>query len=255
MMGLSPTNTPVPLPVARILIGAVAIPWTCARSFARALALPAVVLFAATALGRLAEAEKMLSARALLALTTAGATAVFAVICHRLVLLADRPGDENRPGPLSLRRILRYVGWVLVIALVYFVLSVPLGRILVEVLQGDSTASASPGTGALVVFYIFPLYVVARLMLVLPGAAMDQEVNLRWSWALTRGNGWRLFVAIFLFPWSISVGLDQLTEAGAPVGVVLLGSAVETLLYVVEVAALSLAYRELRRWPPARPSE
>lgn len=234
-----------PLPVARILVGAVAIPWTFARAYARALALPALLLFIVTALDHLAPEGNLRPARGALSLAELAATVVFTVICHRLVLLAQGP-DGDEAGRLSLGRSLRFAGWVLVVGLVYVVMAAPLSAVLARFLPGEFDAGGLTSAAFMAIF-LLPLYVIARILLVLPGTAIDQQVNLRWSWNRTRGNGWRLVGTVLLLPKALSAFTDSLMTGDSPLALVLLASAAETMLYVFEVTALSLAFRELQR--------
>jgi hypothetical protein len=91
------------------------------------------------------------------------------------------------------------------------------------------------------------LYLVARLSLVFPATAIDRHVGLRWAWRMSRGNGWRLVVVVTVLPWLVShlVGLLYRDEATAAEIVLL--TVIGTALFALEIAALSVAYRELVR--------
>ncbi|MET0167111.1 MAG: hypothetical protein ABW318_19165 [Vicinamibacterales bacterium] len=68
---------------------------------------------------------------------------------------------------------------------------------------------------------------------------------MRWSWDLTKGHGPRLFVIVGLLPWVIAelFGLLFRPEAGflESFGITTL----ITVLYIAEIAAVSLCYAEL----------
>ena len=91
------------------------------------------------------------------------------------------------------------------------------------------------------------LYLIARLSLVFPATAIDRPASLKWAWRTSRGNGWRLVVVITVLPWLLShlVGLLYRDEATAAEIVVL--TVLGTALFALEIAALSIAYRELTR--------
>ena len=91
------------------------------------------------------------------------------------------------------------------------------------------------------------LYLVARLSLVFPATAIDRPASLRWAWRTSRGNGWRLVVVVTVLPWLVShlVGLLYRDEATAAEVVLL--TVTGTALFALEIAALSVAYRELVR--------
>ena len=97
--------------------------------------------------------------------------------------------------------------------------------------------------------FIPALYVMARLSLVLPGTALDGKPTLNWAWQLSCGNGWRLVLLVGLLPWLFTqVAVILLRHNATLVEVVLIAVLVHVLL-IVEVAALSLSYKELASTP------
>jgi hypothetical protein len=90
------------------------------------------------------------------------------------------------------------------------------------------------------------LYLFARLCLVFPATAVDRRVNLKWAWRLTENNGWRLVLIVAVLPWIISQVVSVLYRSGASAIETVALSFLGTVLFAVEVAALSLSYREQR---------
>ena len=83
--------------------------------------------------------------------------------------------------------------------------------------------------------------------MVFPATALDRRADWRWAWQLTRNNGWRLFVVVAILPWAISQLLALLYRAEATVIETILLSVTGIALFAVEIAAISLSYRELTR--------
>jgi hypothetical protein len=89
----------------------------------------------------------------------------------------------------------------------------------------------------------------ARLCLLFPAIAVDEEANLAQAWDRSRGNGWRLFVVICVLPLCVSQAIGYLYRDAATLIEYLLLTALGTVLIAVEVAALSLSYRQLVQQP------
>ena len=253
---------PAPLDVRKVLLGAFAVPWTGRNAFARHLSIPFVVL---VILGILESSALVLDAGWIFLWTVLvahlWAWIVFAVICHRLVLLG--PAALGRVAPL--RWSMRETRFLLRSAAVWLIAMAITGTCMAAIAFGGvpmfRETDAPWRTWLLVFLSMLPAcYLVARLSLVLPAAALDRKVGLGWAWNLSSGNSARLFLVIGLLPWIFSAPAYLLDvpagSAAASVGVTILG----TLLLTVEISALSLSYRELTKDelstslpPPASP--
>ena len=227
------------------------IPWQRRSAFVAALAVP-LALLAGLSLAWYFSAELLRGVEGWwLFFVHCGLFAVFftlfAVTCHRLVLL--QPGWRGRmPVPPWSRREARFFFWVVTLWIVYLVVWW-LGLLV--------AGNISPRDSLQAWFDVIEfaaslpaLYVVARLSLVFPATAIDQPAGLKWAWRTSRGNGWRLVVVVAVVPWLLShlVGLLYRETPTAPevVAITVLGTA----LFAVEIAALSVAYRELVRNEP-----
>ena len=170
---------------------------------------------------------------------------LFAVTCHRLVLADFRPGGVAMPG-WSAREV-RFLLFVISLWIVYLVLwwvTLLVGANVWPRFAGDVGESLQLIEAAA---KLPALYVIARLALVFPATAIDRWPDLRWAWRASRGNGWRLVVVVTVLPWMLShlFGLLYREQPSpAEIGVLTL---VGTALFAFEIAALSVAYRELTR--------
>ncbi len=108
-------------------------------------------------------------------------------------------------------------------------------------------------------------YVLARLCLVLPAAAVDLRLNLPTARRYSQGNGWRLFVVLILLAvLAYFIGAFVVTVAArllmivfdAPFSIgprsvlTLIEEVVGYLLGAPFIAAMALAFRDLTGWRP-----
>lgn len=123
--------------------------------------------------------------------------------------------------------------------------------VVVTLLANLFVSDTTPEPGRTVVGWIqkiggfAALYLFTRLSLVFPATAIDEKMTLQSSWALTRNNSWRLFVVIAVLPWIISHAVGLLYRGEASGFEIVLLTCLSFALLAVEVAALSLSYREL----------
>lgn len=243
---------PAPLPVGKIVAGAFLIPWHNRRSFVLALALPLALLVVFTAAWRqtfdaLPESDR--SWLAALYLPYAALFSLFAVVTHRLVLLNAASGL-----PQWTWRETRFLAWMITVWLIYTLTT------FLVVFAGMNIAAKVPGIGVewlhewteelTMAGKVASFYVFARLSPVFPATAVDARPTLGWAWRLTRANGWRLFLVVGMLPWVISYLVGFLYRAEpSPLEMFAL-SILATALFAVEIAALSVAYRELMKGAP-----
>lgn len=238
-------ETPVrKLSIPRVLAGAFAIPWQRRGIFIKGLALPGAAIVAIQ-VGWWRAAKAMSPAMNWVAWGTQTLLWIlFAVICHRLVLLEQRPMDVAAVPGWG-RRESRFLVWIVVIyvmimaatlaaltAVGFFVANFSTALVF-ESIQGY--ISAAIGT-----------YVFARFTLVLPATAIDSHTSLPRVWRQTRGsNGWKMVVIVGALPWTFGYALSFLYGDEPGSGRMALVTALGTALLVVEIAAISLSYREL----------
>lgn len=113
-----------------------------------------------------------------------------------------------------------------------------------------STAVASGEVGSVFTWLEFTAsvlatYILARLSLVFPALAIDQKVNIRWAWKCSENNGWRLVATIGLLPLALSWAFNLFIDNWSSVILTNLMMLLSVVIFVVEIVALSLSYREL----------
>ena len=138
---------------------------------------------------------------------------LIAISCHRLVIL----GVDSLPSAWGLfwsGRETRFLGWTFLIAFSLGAVVLPIPFVFREL---SPNLSLSPNLRALaaLVFTVSVFcggYVSARLSIVLPATAIDQRPTLRGSWRLSRSNGWRLGLVV----WLPSILIFVLIRLGVP---------------------------------------
>jgi hypothetical protein len=236
-----------PLPVGKVLMGAFLVPWWHRKAFTRALAFPLALL--ATLVLTWYFTAKLLPAfvNILLCLVYAALFTLFAVTTHRLVLL-DPDAVAKNPVPGWTRREGLFFGWMvgawLLFVFAFFVVlmvvvnAVGFGfeGLIKSHLVWIETAASVPA-----------LYLLARLSPLLPATAVDRRVDLRWAWELTRGNGWRLMAITGVLPWVLSWVTPLLYRSDATTAELVVLTVAGIALFAIEIAALSISYRELTK--------
>jgi hypothetical protein len=236
------------LPVPRILAEAITLPWERRAAFAKALALPAIAIVA-TQVGWYLANEQLSDPMKWAAW---GANKIlwvlFAVICHRLVLLGLRPADVARVPGWGSRETL-FLGWLLLLWAI--IMPIVLGLIMVfgTIVGQFSTALFDASVDSIQL--VIGIYFFARLSLVFPATAIDVRTNPVKAWRQTRGNGWRLVVVIGVFPWAFGEIAAFISGDEPGIAKAVLVTALTTVLLAVEISALSLSYRELTQTPDA----
>lgn len=234
------------LSIASVVLGAFRTVWLLRANFVRSLALPGsllIVLFVAWSYGIPGPLWV-----AIIGFALYGAIfSLYAVICHRLVLLPEASASASwMPRPTG--REARFLVWLVVV----WVLAV--GSVLVVVTALISllpTDAVDYFEGAQLAFMAATSYVFGRLCMVFPAIAVDRRPSVKWSWALTRGNGWKLAVIVGVLPWAIKEGLALLFREEASFVETLAIAAAAVALIAVEVAAVSLSYRALTDKQPS----
>lgn len=220
------------LPIVKITIAALILPWQLRAHLAVALALPAVI-FLFLDVGSVYYKSLIFTVLNLVAYLLT--FTIFAVNCHRLFLLGTEAAADRMVMTWS-RREAAFMRWIVILGLPGLILTV-------AILMAFSMSGAPPDG----IKYIFPaaysmqLYVWCRFALILPAVAVDRAVNFSWAWNLSRGNVARLFILLGIIPWMFAIQLDQQRSFAAAA----IQSVAHTILLVVEIAVLSLSYRYL----------
>jgi len=266
---------PGPLPVWPILRDAVTIPLSRWRHFGRLMVIPIVLwlglqivgeetLFQEKSNAQLADVGGML----LLWLLQAVIFTLFAVSCHRSILLGEDSvsrfgfaGWGARETRFLIRLFIAYL-----VAFVIFALSIAfLGFFtsFISTIFVKDTEIFFPNPAYFLPFYILLIipfaYVLGPISPILPAAAVDLKATIKSVWDKSLGNEWRMALIVgapILFWWYITLlVLLLIGEEIHPVLSAGIGAAVYFVTATVEIVALSLAFKELFNWnPPAEGS-
>ncbi len=179
----------------------------------------------------------------------------FAVTCHRIIIL----GTESVPS-FGLRkwsmRETRFTAWavgmMLLIILLFILFSYsPYLLFLTQFEHGDYLIY-------LLYLFFIPtvIYIISRLGIIFPATAVDEMQTIKWAWAITRGNGWRLvivFAALPLLSGFVQSILIESTDTNIPSEIII--SLLGYIILVIEIALLSLTYKEICNFKPNRDRE
>ena len=205
--------------------------------------LPVVGILLVTALS--AEIPPSLFSRISLVLVVLPFYALFATVVHRVVLLGE-DSLPNRWGMFWTNRETRFTGWLIGIWFLYFALSLPTGIIYLG-LSGVFAGWNVYWIGT-ILSYMVVAYFEGRFSLVLPATAIDKRSNFRDSWAMSRGKGIIIAVALVL-PAMILIPIESvmygaIDESLSPIADLFLVLLIFPI-FAVEIAIVSLAYDKL----------
>lgn len=190
----------------------------------------------------------------------------FSVAWHRAILVGEPP----RFMPRFRGREWRFLGYSLLVALIYFGAMIGGGLLFLGLGFGLAAASGPLGIAAAVLYLVGVVvlwFYFVRLSLVLPAVAVDEETDLLGrAWRRGKGNGTRLLAGTFtcalpvwivetVFQLMVEPGFGRMERLGSAaathpsLGVMLIAGPIFVLLYFVQVALtvgfLSFAYRQL----------
>lgn len=247
---------PAPLPVIRIVGDAFHFVWVKKARLLRALVIPAIAIFALENFAYLYNRMltepsfwgSMLGSWLYVAIQSLPYI-LFAITCHRLVIL----GDDGVPhfGLMKwTKRETHYLVWFLVIfiicmLLVFAINSFFVSKLVSSVEAGGSVESAQWQWRLIYLAYIPILYVFCRLSVLYPAIAVDREVTAQWAWGLSQRNGWRLTFIVGFLPWGVSFLMQYLFRENATFAEYMFFKLLGLILLAVEIVMLSLSYQHL----------
>jgi hypothetical protein len=239
------------LTVDKLLIGALVILWRKRYEFAKGLAVPGLALAVLSAGTSQVGADLPRAAQWGLWFLYGILWTLFAIVCHRLVLLELR-GRDVALFPAWTRRETVFVLRAALIGLASWA-AMLLGVLIFGTVLVNAWNWIRPGRqGDLLFEFLLPYlsgfiatYLWARLSMVFPATAIDVKTSLRVAWAQTRANGLRMMLVVGGVPWILSWATSSIYRDEAGTFEALLVSGVATFFLALEVAALSLSYREL----------
>jgi len=247
------------LPVYKIILGSLAVPWVYRRLLVRNLSTTSIFVVLLGLAG--SQVQKILTlppwilifVPILFVLLWMIVFTRFAVNCHRTVLL----GADASIKPFQLFSWSRRENAFLVRVLVVSVL-VGLATIMFTSFFGTVAGLIFPGETFLKEHFntieslaeIPATYLLARLCLVLPATALDNKQSFRWAYEISSGNGIRIALTIGLLPWLLDWLVSEVIPEGSSLALSLVYYLVTLVVMVVEISALSLSYKELAGVPP-----
>lgn len=224
-------------------------PWWHRRAFARALAVPVLLMFAYSVGWEYYRPTVYPWLTWLLACAVYGSLfTLFAVRCHRLVLL-DPQAVAREWRPRWSWRETRFFMWV-----AGFWLFGIAGMVVLLIMVVNAWGAIA-GHDSIELKWLEQavrvalLYFLGRLCVMFPATAVEQHPapDVSWAWQLTRGNGWRLMIVVGALPWLFSLLIGAVYRSEATVLEWVLVGLLGLALLAVEIAAVSISYRELSK--------
>lgn len=205
--------------------------------------LPIAGIFLINALS--AEITPSVLSQLVLLLVTLPLYALFATVVHRVVLLGEH-SLPNRWGIFWTERETRFLGWLIGVWFLYYALSLPTGMIALVFSEAETGWDVM--WVATILSYILVAYFEGRFSLVLPATAIDKRSNFRDSWAMSRGKGMMIAMALvipamILIPieWALYGAID---ETFRPI-MDLVWLILVLPIFAVQIAIISLAFDKL----------
>ncbi len=262
-------SIPAPLPVFEIIRNALQFAWDKRARMLRALSIPMAVMFILGAIHYIAEIvsetpgypqSEITRLDISLWLISIPFYVLFAITCHRLVLLRDS-GIATYGNLTWSKRETRFFWWGVFIPLAYMLLIIlfPIGfGLLIRVFPdfGKSPSDLADSFWFKMFGYLLFLpstYIIARLSLIFPATAVDRQVDIKWAWNLSRNNSWRLTVVVGILPWVFAFFQGLFARDSATLVEDLIHLMVSFIFLAVEIVALSFSYKHLAEQvaPPA----
>ena len=177
---------------------------------------------------------------------------LFAITCHRLVLLGETSVPQY--GLLSwTSRETRFFGWG-VVSCLYGLLVI--GPVLIATFFAvffvdfaDKETTKYWGTLGAFMGSVPAVYVLARLAVLFPATAIGERRNTDWAFDTTAKNGWRLVAATTLITAPFLFGIHALPVDHSLLGDFLMGL-VDYAFMAIGIVALSLSFRFLSPTSP-----
>lgn len=246
-------GVPNPLPVAKILLGAVLLPWHQRARFAQAVAIPVLVQVLLMLAWQYSALSLDVYANWLLYAIHLALYILIAVRCHRLMLL-DPPEKLVWELPRWGWRETRFAACILGLGAVFIAITMAGGTV-IGTFAATVTPSGASWSNTTVnyspyVASILAYYPISRLSLALPAQAIDSIEGFKVLWRRSAGNSLRLCLVVGGLPllFSYLMGLSYFSSQSPLPDIIY--HVLTSIVVIVEVAALSLAYRELRKQFP-----
>jgi len=171
---------------------------------------------------------------------------VFAVTCHRILLLEESSISKYIYFRWTMRET-KFLGWTIVTYLCLGAIITVTGTSVFALVQALDGWVEKSSLQLLPFLPLIPgLYVLSRLSVLLPATAIDENHNLSWAWQMTKRNGWRLLLLVGILPFLISFRSIVFSLINYPLLNILLDVIGYLIFGVIEIALLSFSFRFLR---------
>ena len=182
---------------------------------------------------------------------------VIAVNCHRTFLVE---GEEHSRATSVSAREWRFLGWLIVISILYSVFGNIATKISDSLFAGGNVSQMSSVVATVIkgLILLVPTYLWSRWCLVYPAVATDKRPSIHDSWKWTEGNSFRVFVLVSLIPLLTSLGILLFFTSGiidiSPANMFgnihlfvafIVGSFF--LISIFEISAISFTYRAIMK--------
>jgi hypothetical protein len=171
--------------------------------------------------------------------------AIFAVTCHRVIIL----GPSHIPSTSGIywsSRELRFIGWMLAVAILASV-GAFIASLFTFIVPDYVVGFRVPWLGSVVGYFVV-MYFVVRFSLVFPAAAVDNRTSLADSWNATSGNGAILALALtvpLLITLMIFSALDAAFLGNDGFLISIPYNLIGFVFLAFEIGVLSVAYKHI----------
>jgi hypothetical protein len=240
------------LRVVKILFDAFTLVWFRRADFVRALWLPFALMITLVGVWVFSKTSLPSGFQWAYAAAYYFLLVLFVVNCHRVVLLNSHRTNEWAVPKWSWRET-RFLGWTAFIWIIAVACGMVVSIIVFTIIGNTMPRFLGPenlksSTLTLISGYfvkIIYIYIFARLCLMFPSIAVDKVLNFQQAIKLSRGNGWRLAIIVSVIPLAIQIITNVVYREDASAWQYMLWLTITSALLTIEIAALSLSYREL----------
>ncbi|VAW83094.1 hypothetical protein MNBD_GAMMA12-2215 [hydrothermal vent metagenome] len=231
-------NNSKKLPIKSILALAIMVPVRQYKIFLKALILPATILVFLQLLDIYVFSD-FPDSSLILSLLYFLVYCYFAITCHRIVLLNEKPSGIVES--IFSRRVLSFIGWLLILSIATGFAAVPF-IIVLNFMFIDFNSSDNYFL-LFILAFIPVIFFMAKLSLIFPAVAIDEQPKISWAWNATRNNGWRMFVVVGILPILFS-WMQELIRRNDSIWLEDLVLSILSLIFlIIEISALSLSFK------------
>lgn len=237
------------LPIQKIILASIYSLWVNRTYYSKVLAIPTLLLTLVLAFKYIAPIGEIKGLVLwVFLLINSFVYSIFAVTCHRLILTNDFLSPFNFKFYLT-KRVIGFLAWFIVI---YFLVTV-INIIPMTIAINNEYFSHLYKNDELSYWVSLPIYIpgayiLARVCLVFPAKAVDEEANMKWSWGVTKNNGWRIFIIVTFYPWLLSIIIWLLWREEASILEDVILELFCFITLAIEIFALSFTYKELVKY-------